>query len=111
MTLKPSWITRRKFIANSVFATIVSRGLRSQDHARASANDKLNIGIIGAGGRGEDNLNAVRSENIVALCDCDFRRAANSFKQFPKATRYQDWRKMLDEEKTLDAVVVSTPDH
>src|SRR5206468_8408880 len=48
---------------------------------------------------------------IVALCDCDFRRAANSFKKYPNAKRYQDWRKMLEAEKSLDAVVVATPDH
>jgi predicted dehydrogenase len=111
MTLKPSWITRRRFVANSIFAAIVTPGLRAQAHGRISANEKLNIGIIGAGGRGQDNLNEVRSENIVALCDCDLRQAANSFKAFPNAARYQDWRKMLDTEKTLDAVVVSTPDH
>lgn len=73
--------------------------------------EKLNIGIIGAGGRGFENLKGVESENIVALCDVDDERAREAFAKFPGAKRYRDFRKMLDAEKSLDAVVVSTPDH
>ncbi len=114
MTPKLARITRRDFIAGagaSVGGLAASRALRAQDRRRGAANDKLNIGIIGAGGRGEEDLKAVRGENIVALCDCDFRNAANSFRSYPNAQRYQDWRKMLEAEKSLDAVVVATPDH
>ena len=49
--------------------------------------------------------------NIVALCDVDWRLAATAFDQYPKAARYLDYRVMLDREKSIDAVVVSTPDH
>ncbi|MFP6633802.1 MAG: Gfo/Idh/MocA family oxidoreductase, partial [Planctomycetota bacterium] len=76
-----------------------------------SPNEKLNIGIIGAGGKGAADLAGVSSENIAALCDVDNSRAAASLNRYPKAARYTDYRKMLEKEKGLDAVTVSTPDH
>jgi predicted dehydrogenase len=77
-------------------------------------NNKLNIAFIAAGGRGGALVNefAPLGENIVALCDVDESMAAGSFSKFPKAKRYKDFRKMLDEmHKEIDAVVVATPDH
>src|SRR5205823_8281151 len=47
----------------------------------------------------------------VALCDVDWAHAAGTFKKFPKAKRYKDFRKMFEEEKNIDGVVVATPDH
>jgi predicted dehydrogenase len=77
-----------------------------------SPNEKLNLAIVGAGGQGGGNTGAVASENIVAICDVDERRAAGTLQRFPKARRYADFRKMLDEiHDQIDAVVVSTPDH
>ena len=107
--------TRRRFLQDTAtLAAGVSLAwpLVSTAAARqVAANEKLAIGIIGAGGRGWDNLQGVKSERIVALADVDDRQAKNAFKQFPDAVRYRDFREMLDKEKTLDAVVVSTPDH
>ncbi len=61
---------------------------------------------------GRGDLNAVRSENIVALCDVDARRAGDPFKTFPDAKQFRGFRKMFDQiEKEIDAVVVATPDH
>jgi predicted dehydrogenase len=75
-------------------------------------SEKLNIACIGIGGKGFDNVRNVMSENIVALCDVDARRGAEAFKMFPRATQYRDYRMLFDkEEKNIDAVVVSTPDH
>ena len=76
-----------------------------------SANNKLNIAGIGIGGQGGEYLNEMTSENIVALCDVDWDHAAHTFKKFPKAKVYKDFREMLDKEKNIDAVVVGTPDH
>ena len=78
----------------------------------ASANEKLNVACIGVGGQGGGNGNAVSGENIVAVCDVDEKRAGENLTRFPKAKKYQDFRKMLDEmDKSIDVVVVSTPDH
>lgn len=75
-------------------------------------NEKLNIAMIGAGGRGRGNLDGVLSENIVALCDVDERLAHSAQQACPKAKFFHDFRKMLEQMRTqIDAVVVSTPDH
>jgi len=75
-----------------------------------SPNEKLNIAVIGCGGRGRSNMNNVKSENIVALCDLSGKNLAAAAKQFPRAKTYIDWRKCL-EQKDIDAVVCSTTDH
>lgn len=74
-------------------------------------SNKLNIAGIGVGGQGGWDIDEVKSENIVALCDVDSAYAAKTFDKFPKAARYKDFRVMLDKEKSIDAVVVGTPDH
>ena len=83
----------------------------------AKPGEKIRMGFIGSGGRGGANLNEFFSlgEEIVALCDVDSTRLDAATKRIsarcPKARRYRDWRELLDKEKDLDAVVVSTPDH
>ena len=83
----------------------------------AAPGTKIRMGFIGSGGRGGANLNEffTLGEEIVALCDVDSARLDAAAKKIsarcPKARRYRDWREMLDKEKDLDAVVVSTPDH
>jgi len=48
----------------------------------------------------------------VALCDVDWRHASGTFRRYPNAKKYKDFREMLDkEDKNIDAVVVGTPDH
>ena len=77
------------------------------------ANEKLNIGVVGVAGRGGGNMRdvaAVKESHISALCDVDQKNLTAAAKQFPDAQRYRDFRKML-EQKDLDAVVCSTPDH
>ena len=73
-----------------------------------SPNEKLNIASIGAGGKAHSDLNGCASENIVALCDVDEKRAARKFKEYEKAPKYKDFRRMLDEQaKNIDAVIVT----
>jgi hypothetical protein len=102
-------LSRRKFIflssmvAGSVMARAVPRTL--------SANDKLNIGIIGYGGQGNGDAGSCSTENIIALCDVDEKINPQLRARFPDAKYYQDFRKMFDSEKTLDAVNIATPDH
>ena len=76
-------------------------------------SEKLNLAAIGVGGQGASDLDALApGNNVVALCDVDERRAANTFKKFPDARRYKDFRKMFDElGKSIDGVLVATPDH
>lgn len=78
--------------------------------AGTAVNGKLNIAIIGVGGRGKANTRGVKHENIVALCDVHAGNLSEAAKQFPAAKTYTDWRKCL-EQKDLDAVVCSTTDH
>ena len=106
-------ISRRDLIGGAVGAaafTVVPRHvLGGAGHVAPS--EKLNIAGIGVGGRGAGDLGAVGSENIVALCDVDWRHAAGTFKRYPKAKKYRDFRKMLEKEKNIEAVIVATPDH
>lgn len=77
-------------------------------------SDKLNVAIIGITHRGYSNIRAIRelNVNIVALCDVDWSEAAQKvFAEFPDAKQYKDFRRMLDREKHIDAVVIATPDH
>ena len=106
--------SRRKFIGTAAAATAVFNFVPSHVLGLGdakSANSKLNIAGIGVSGQGGADLNNLTSENIVALCDVDWAHAAGTFKKFPNAKRYKDYRKMLEEEKDIDAVVVATPDH
>src|SRR5688500_9220909 len=80
--------TRRKFLGISASLTAtLALGTRAATR-KLSENDKLNIGIIGAGGRGWDNLQGVKTENIVALCDVDDVTAAKAYAAYPDAKRY-----------------------
>ena len=110
-------ISRRKFIAAGVAAsafTIVPRFVLGGPGYRAPS-DMLRVAGIGVGGKGESDIASFAKSgkaNIVALCDVDDRRAAKSVSSFPKAKYYKDYRVMLEkEQKNIDAVSVSTPDH
>lgn len=109
--------TRRSFlkkgaIASSIF--IVPRHVLG-GVGYTAPSDRLNLAAIGAGGKGKsDILNASVNgrERVVALCDVDFSgTAAASVENFPKAKLYKDYRVMLDKQKNIDAVTISTPDH
>ena len=77
-----------------------------------SPNEKLNVAAIGAGGKGRSDIAGCVTENIVALADPDDARAAETYELYPKATKYKDFRKMLDKQQSeIDAVIVATPDH
>src|SRR5882724_4773948 len=111
-------LTRRHFFYGSLLAGAIPRGgFGSTPSLKAagfkSPNEKLNIASIGAGGQAASNIGAAApTENIVALCDVDDRRAAGMFTRFPNAPKYKDFRKMLDKEaKNIDAVIIAIPDH
>ena len=105
--------TRRQFIYTTAIAGAAAlTGCASGRPRKLSANNKLNIAVVGAAGKGASDTDHCASENIVALCDVDESQAANQLKKYPNAKFYQDWRTMLDKEgKSIDAVIVATPDH
>ncbi len=76
-------------------------------------SDRLNIAIIGCGGRGAANLEEVAGENIVALCDVNDNNLRQVAQRFPHARTFHDFRRMYDEltDADFDAVVVSTTEH
>ena len=112
---KPSGISRREFVNKSLAASagisiVPSFAVSGLGHVAPS--DKLNIVGVGVGGMGLRNLKNLKSQNIVGLCDVDWKYAKGAFDEFPKAKQYWDWRKMYDEMKDqFDAVVIATADH
>jgi hypothetical protein len=86
---------------------------RVREAAATSANEKLNVALVGVGGRGGTLVNWIGDQaNLVAFAEVDESYAASVFKAHPNVPRYTDYRKMFDEmEQKIDAVMVATPDH
>ncbi len=124
---EPSW-SRRKFLGAASTAAaglmVVPRhvvGGQKKKGAKKAPSDTLNIACVGVGGMGAADTRGCRSQNIVALCDVDDESVAkllrrddlepNEKAMYDKAAKYRDFRRMLEKEKGIDAVTVSTPDH
>lgn len=106
-TMSLSRIGRRDFMRTSTASALAFPGILS---ARG-ANDRLNLAIVGTGGRGGGNLAEVSGENIVALCDVNGNNLENAARKFPKAKKYVDFRRIYDSANAIDAVVVSCSEH
>ncbi len=107
-----SSLDRRQFIASAAAVSAAPLVSRVPLFGADAPSNKLNLAVIGIGGRGSANLGGVAGQNIVALCDVDDERAGKAYASHPKAKKYYDFRKMFDEmEKEIDGVVISTPDH
>ena len=109
-------MNRREFLKASALAAAALPAIDTfgapRREGRIVRGRKLNIACVGCGGKGASDIAGVRGENIVALCDVDFARAAATFAEYPDAPRYRDYRHMLLElDEKIDAVTVSTPDH
>jgi len=109
-------ISRREFLGNAGGAlafTFVPRHVLG-GLGYTAPSEKVNVAGIGVGGQGGvdiERINNTGEVNIIALCDVDEKYAGGMFDAYPEAKRYRDYRKMLDEEKGIDGVVVGTPDH
>jgi len=115
---------RRKFLKQTAIvsagAMIVPRHILG-GVGHIAPSDQIRFATIGAGGKGKsDTFNAAglikgngkATEQIVALCDVDFKQAQQTFDQFPNAKKYKDYRIMLAEmDSEIDAVIISGPDH
>lgn len=109
-------ISRRSFLRKGGVAalglTVVPSVVLGKNWGYTAPSDKLNIAGVGVGGRGFGVLKGLENENIIGLCDVDWKYSDRVFKYFPKAKAYYDYRKMYEElGKSIDAVVVATADH
>ncbi len=113
-------LSRRRFLASSVAAGAACGYFVNPSRARASnsPNEKLRIGVVGAGGKGWHNVQELTRGDLaaevdmVALCDVDATKLDKASQTFPNATKYRDYREMFDKEQDkIDAAVVSTADH
>lgn len=129
-------LSRRSFIgkvsAATAAFTIIPRHVLG-GNGYTSPSDMVNVAGIGVGAQGGNDIRGISSPtqtapaqaqtqkqasrapiklaNIYALCDVDSKKAGPLFKGYPEAKIYTDWREMLEKEKSIDAVVIGTPDH
>lgn len=106
-------ISRRTFLVGAAVGLAATRTARAQERGTLPPSDRLNVAIIGAGGQGHDDARTVAyfGHNVVAVCDVDWKVAGRVFEAHPEAKRHKDYRRMLEEQKDIDAVVIATPDH
>ena len=105
---------RRRFLKTTAATGLgfwTAGGGRAQQSS--SPNERIAMASIGVGGKGRsDSDDAAKHGDMVAVCDVDTRQLQNAEERFPKAKKYTDFRKMLDEMgNSIDAVTVSTADH
>lgn len=109
-------ISRRKFLQTGAKAaiglTIIPSTVLGKNFGHVAPSDKLNILGVGVGGRGAGVLKGMTSENIIGLCDVDWKYSAHVFKAYPNAKTFYDYREMFDKlGQQADAVMVATADH
>lgn len=110
-TASTNKLSRRKFLQTTAVVTSASAFSAPAFLRGRNLNEKLNIAIIGSGGRGGSNLRSVESENIVALCDVNESSLNFAAQRHPNARQVVDFRKIYDHANEFDAVVVSTCEH
>ena len=106
-------MSRRKFLKTGAAAAlglaVVPSTVLGKKFGHTAPSDKLNILGVGIGGRGASVLKGLESQNIIGLCDVDWKYADHVFKRYPAAKKYNDYRKMYDELlKSADPVMVAT---
>lgn len=122
--LSATGISRRGLLGTAAAAAALAGPASAA--RKLAPSDRVNLAVIGAGGQGAANMTKLTDQNIVAVCDVDYDHVWRSlldkhFQMMPgrqsvkdaydKAPRYFDYRKMFDERKDIDAVLIATPDH
>jgi len=105
---------RRRFLQAGLASGMVLAGLPASSGAVAqerSPNEKLNLAFVGVANKGWDNVQQLAGQNVAALCDVDSNLLDKAAATHKAANKYRDYRVMLDKEKGIDGVVVSTADH
>lgn len=102
--------SRRQFLNQAAAAGLATLAAPAIVRGR-NLNDKLNLAIIGAGGRGAANLKDVESENIAILCDVNEEGLNKAAARHTSARKLVDFRKVYDHAREFDAVVISTAEH
>lgn len=106
-------VSRRNFLTTAAAiasVTIVPRHVVG-GAGQTPPSERLQIAGIGVGGQGAWDLEQIKGHNIVALCDVDWDYAEKTFRKYPDAKKYKDFRELFDKQPSLDAVVIGTPDH
>jgi predicted dehydrogenase len=106
-------LSRRQFLVGAAGTTALTAASWSAVHG---ANEKFRVAAVGVGGKGWSDLTSVaasRQVEIVGLCDVDEsdKHLGRAAKKFPRGKRFTDWRKLLDQPRTFDALIVAIPDH
>ncbi|MDP7012081.1 MAG: Gfo/Idh/MocA family oxidoreductase, partial [Verrucomicrobiota bacterium] len=112
-------MARKKFIRSYTRRDVLKAGAASAIAVNFlpsrvfGANERLTMAGIGVGGKGGSDINGAGSVGeVIALCDVDFNRGGGAAQKWPKAKKFTDYRKMLDEMgKEIDGCTISTPDH
>jgi len=118
--MKPG-INRRQFMQKSLVgaaaAPVIARSVGAEPGPApkpVSANDRIQVGVIGVGARAHQLLGATMAQDgveIVGVCDAYTGRVARAIERTGgRAKDYGDWRALLDDE-SIDAVIIATPDH
>jgi len=107
-------MTRRGFIRDAALGGAGVVILANSNSVRTyAANEKLNVALIGCGGRGKWYADVIpKQANLVALCDVNESKATATYREHPETPKFHDFREMLDKmSKEIDGVIVATPDH
>ncbi len=117
------WNSPRRWTRRAMLGAACAGGalvLKSRQVRSYAANEQLQIGVVGVGGRGAgfiapEGWSSVRQQiggRIAALCDVNRQRAGDAFERYPDVPAYEDFREMIDQMGSrLDGLIVSTPDH
>lgn len=118
-------LTRRGMLGAAAGGAMAAMSAPAWAQRALAPSDKVNLAVIGAGGKGADDMAKLTGQNIVAICDVDYDHVARGmldshFEMQPtrvalkaaydKAQRFSDYRKMFDQRKDIDAVLIATPD-